>query len=621
MLYRIAIFCVVLPLLNLSRPLLAADNEAVLELRKGATARIDHDVKYLASDELEGRGPGTAGIEKAAEFIRDEFKKAGLSSAVSDGSYFQPFIVPLGRHPVPEKTFLEITGPDGDTWKLELGKDFQAFYGPNQELVEAPIVFAGYGIAAPDLGYDDYAGLDVEGKFVMIVRREPQQDNKESKFDGDKVTAHSYFATKIKQAVDRKAAGVLLVNDPFTVKKAKKDPFAPQGSVNLTRQKMVFAHLTQDAANRLLGKRPIKSGDTSLTSVEAIETHIDGDLKPISQTLEGWTARYRGEFVSEEAETVNVAGVIEGSGPLADETIVIGAHYDHLGFGGMGSRRPGDKSVHNGADDNASGTAAILELARRLAKSGPLRRRVVIVAFSGEERGLLGSKFYAQQPLIPIEKTVAMFNYDMIGNLRDNKVEVHGSGSGSTFDKLVDSVASQSPLSVKKNRRVMPASDHFSFYQKEVPVLLFFTGLTPIYHTPEDDYESLNIEGISKVTEFSEAVILAAINADEKPVFQRNTQPQRGRGIPFLGFTPDYRPNVGVIIGALSDPSPVGEAGAKVGDLVELIGGTKVPDVASMIGVIRQKKPGDTVDFVVKREGEEKSITLKVKLGRPGGAP
>lgn len=619
MLYRLASsICLCTLVLILSRPVLAVENAALVELRKSASERIDNDVKYLASDELEGRGPGTAGIAKAAEFIRDEFKKAGLTSAVSDGSFFQPFVVPLGRHAVPEKTFLEITGPDGETWKLELGQDYQAFFSPNQGLVEAPIVFAGYGIVAPKLGYDDYAGLEVEGKFVLIVRREPQQADKESKFNGDKVTAHSYFATKIKQAIDRKAAGVLLVNDPFTVKAQKKDAFAPNGSVNLARQKMVFAHLSQAAANRLLGMQPVKAGDASLESVEAIESHIDGELKPISQPLEGWTAKYKGEFISEEAETVNIAGMIEGEGPLADETIVIGAHYDHLGFGGPGSRRPGNKSVHNGADDNASGTAAIMELARRLTKGGPLKRRVVIIAFSGEERGLLGSKFYAKQPLIPIEKTVAMFNYDMIGNLRDDKVEVHGTGSGSTFDKLIDGVAADSPLAVTKNRRVMPASDHFSFYQKEVPVMFFFTGLTPIYHTPEDDYETLNIDGIAKVTEFSEAVILAAVNADQKPTFQRTTQPQRGgRGVPFLGFVPDYRPNIGVIIGELSKPtSPVGDAGAKVGDLVVSIDGTKVTNVASMIQVIRQHKPNDMVEFVVKRD--DKDMTLKVKLGRPG---
>lgn len=595
------------------------ENATVLELRKSATPRIDADVKYLASDDLEGRGPGTAGIDKAAEFIRDEFEKAGLQSAVEDGSYFQPFVVPLGRRPIAEKTFLEIVSPEGETWKLELGKDYQAFFSPNQELVEAPIVFAGYGIAAPNLGYDDFAGVDVEGKFVLILRREPQQEDEDSKFDGKEVTSHSYFATKIKQAADRKAAGILLVNDPYTVKKDKlKDAFAPQGSVNLARRKMVFAHLTQEATNQLLSKAPVKVEDKSLSSVDAIEQHIDGELKPISQPLQGWTARFQGQFITEEAKTVNVAGMIPGEGPLADETVVIGAHYDHLGFGGPGSRRPGNKSVHNGADDNASGTAAIIELARRLAASGPHKRRLVIIGFSGEERGLLGSKYYANNPLLPLENTVAMFNYDMIGNLRDGKMEVHGTGSGSNFDKLIDDVAADSPLKVTKNRRVMPASDHFSFYQKQIPVMFFFTGLTDLYHTPEDDYETLNVDGISKVVDFSEQVILAAVNADARPTYQRTTQPQgQRRGVPFLGITPDYRPNVGISASQVAEGSPAAKAGIQANDVLISIDGTKLTDVPSLIRVLGQHKPNDEVKLALKRG--DKTLEVKVKLGRPGG--
>ncbi|HIF31437.1 MAG TPA: M28 family peptidase [Planctomycetaceae bacterium] len=592
----------------------AADID-LAKLREGAVDRLSHDVKLLASDEMDGRGPGTEGLDKAAEFIRDEFKKAGLTSAVSDGSFYQPFVVQMGRKPIAERTYLEITGPDDKVWKLEFAKDFQAYFTPGQEEVEAPIVFVGYGISAPDFDYDEYADIDVEGKFVLLIRREPQQDNKESVFDGDKVTAHSYFRAKIKQATDRKAAGILLVNDPFTVKKEERDAFVPQGGVNLAQSKLAFAHLSQGAANQLLEKVPVKAGDTSLTSIASIESHIDGQLKPISQILKGWTVKFRGEFANTTAKTVNVAGVLEGEGPMADETVVVGAHYDHLGYGGYGSRRQGDNSVHNGADDNASGTAALIELARRMTKGDKPRRRVVFIAFSGEERGLLGSRFYAEAPLVPIEKTVAMFNYDMIGNLRDDQLEIHGVGSGSTFDEVLDSFADDHGLKLKKSRPVARSSDHHSFYQKKVPVLFFFTGHTKIYHTPDDDYETLNIPGLARVVNYSEEVIVAMVNADKGPTYQQTGRGVRRRGVPNLGFLPTYKENEGVSVREVRENSPAAIAGLKAGDLIESIAGSKISDVRSMVAALQRTKPGDEVKLVVVRD--EKKVELIVKLAKP----
>jgi hypothetical protein len=597
-----------------------ADAESLATLRQGATERLDKDVKFLASDEMEGRGPGTQGIEKAADFIREEFKKAGLKSAVEDGSFYQPFTVPLGRSPVVEKTHLRLTGPDGETWNLELEKDVRVFFSPTNEVQDAPLVFVGYGISAPDLQYDEYAGMDIEGKFVLLIRREPQQADQESVFAGDENSPHAFFATKIKQAIAHKAAGVILVNDALSVARDNQDEFVPTSSINVSQAKLAFTHISAVAADRILQVTPLKSGDKSLASMATIEKHLDENLKPISQVLDGWRVNYAAEFVSESAQTVNVAGMLEGEGPLANETVVVGAHYDHLGFGGPGSRAPGDKSVHNGADDNASGTAAMIELARRLGKSGANRRRILFVAFSGEERGLLGSKFYAEKPLLALENTIAMFNYDMIGNLRDETVEVHGSGSGSTFDALIDKLDGDSPLKVKKSRNVFAASDHFSFYQKEIPVLFFFTGTTPIYHTPDDDYETLNIAGISKVLDFSEQVVLATLNADEKPVFQKTVDPRRGRrNVPFLGITPDYRATIGVTVKAVQPNSPADVAGIKVADLIDSIGGTKIDDVRGMIRRLSQNQTEKELTFVVVRDGAK--IDLQVKLVAPGANP
>jgi len=383
--------------------------------------RVGEDIRYLASDELEGRGPGTKGLEKAAEYIRERFQGLGLRGAGEDGSFMRPFEITVDTKVVPAKTSLVLRGPDGQELKLELAEDYQPLATGGSGKANTQVVFAGYGIMAPKLNYDDYRDADVEGKVLLIIRREPQQDNPKSAFDGKKVTTHSYIRTKLQAAKKNKAAAVLLVNDPFTTKAKKKDQLTPPNGFGTRALGVPFAHVKQAIANQILERSSVKSGEQNLTSVEAISTRIDETMTPMTQPLEGWTAELEFTFETVKAEVSNVIGVIEGEGPLANETIVIGAHYDHLGYGPFGSRRPNERAIHNGADDNATGTAAVLELARRFAeREEKPARRLVFIAFTAEERGIIGSNRYVEKPLFDLENTIAMLNFDMIGNLRED---------------------------------------------------------------------------------------------------------------------------------------------------------------------------------------------------------
>jgi hypothetical protein len=602
-------------LLGLPAAVLAADQASA------SLGRITEDLRVLTSDELEGRGPGTAGIVKAAEYIRDEFRKAGLQSGVAEGSFFQPFEVPLGQHVVAGETTLVLRGPHGETWELELERNYRPLYtGPTAPL-QAPVVFAGYGISAPDLQYDDYRDLDVEGKVVIILRREPRPSETTGPFQGEKPTPHSYFNTKLEQAAQRKAAAVLFVNDPRTVRNSGKDTLVASQGLGLKQVKIPFAQLTLATADRLLEASPRRTGDgETLASLTAVEARIDRDLRPLSGSLEGWTAEIQLTFERLAAETVNVVGVLEGEGPLAHETIIVGAHYDHLGFGGVGSRRPDVTAIHYGADDNASGTAAVMELARRFASQAEKPpRRMVFIAFSGEERGLIGSRHYVNQPLFPLTETVAMLNFDMVGNLRNDELQVQGVGSGQGLETIAEVASNKVPLTIQTSQGVMGASDHFSFYQSQVPVTFFFTGLTDIYHTPDDTFESLNVTGVEQVVDYVEAYASGLASMPERPKYMEISASTRGRSrMAYLGVVPDYvAATEGLQIQDVKMGSPADAGGLKSGDRIVRIGEVQVNDIEGLAEGLRRYKAGETVEIGVKRGDLE--VTMLVTLAEPGG--
>lgn len=600
----------------------AAGNAAAIE-------RVGEDIRYLTSAELEGRGPGTAGIDKAADYLRSEFRKVGVTSGAADGSYYQPFTIDLDTVVVPDATRLVLRGPAGKEFALKLDQDYRALAVGGPGKVTGEVVFAGYGISAPDLEYDDYAGQNLQGKVLILIRREPQQDEPKSRFDGRKVTPYSYILKKLEVAKAAGAAAVLLVNDPFSLRpdkagdNPKEDSLTPVSGFGSAGAKVPIAHLTLAVADRLLAATPIRGPEErELKSMAAIEAAIDTTYRPLTQPLSGWTAELEFTFRNEQTQLVNVVGVLAGQGPTAAETIVIGAHYDHLGFGPFGSRKPSPRALHPGADDNASGTAALVELARRYASRGKLpARRLVFIGFSGEERGLRGSNHYVAQPLLPLDKTVAMLNFDMIGRLREDRLFVNAARTGAEFTRLLDKANVEQPLKLEIGDNVN-SGDHGGFYRNNIPSLHFFSGITDDYHTPDDVYEKIDVAGVVRTVDFVERFLDQLLELPQPPQFVKiEREGGRARGaVAFLGVTPDYgNQEAGVRIAKVAENSPAIAAGLMVGDRITKLGDVAVQDIAGLLTGLRKFKPGEKVALLVQRGDQE--VTAEVTLGQPSAAP
>ena len=604
-----------LALLLLGGGLKAADDAPYISPSEG---RLRSDVGYLADDLRGGRGVGTRGIDDAAEYLATALREAGLKPIPSSGRYFQDFpIRGEARAGTPTSLAFQV----GADTKIDavLTESFSPLAIGTAGKVDAiPVVFAGFGITAKDaeknLDYDDYAGIDVKDKAVLILRRDPDPADKTSAFAAAEPTKFATFTTKAINAAEHGAKLVLLVNDHGSA--APKDTLltfdsTPGGGA------VPFVMISRALADQLLAK-------SNAPSLDALETKINTELKPASLEL---PAKVTAEVTvsREPIAAKNVVGVLEAQGPLADETIVIGAHYDHLGSGGMGSLAFGSRDIHNGADDNASGTATVLELARRLAsRPDPLPRRVVFMLFSGEERGLLGSEHYVKDPIFPLDKTVAMINFDMVGRLEDDKgLIIYGAGSAEGWESLVESLANSLSLKPKLSKGAtgeFGQSDHYSFYRKDLPVLFFFTGTHPDYHRPSDDSDKINYPGMARVADLGELMILDIAKRVDRPAFVKLAAPAResagqvkGTGA-YLGTRPAYgEEGEGVKLEGVSEGSPAEKAGIKGGDVIVKFGELKILDIEGYMNAMSAKKPGDQVDVVVLRDGKE--VTVKVTLG------
>lgn len=594
--------------------------------------RIRKDIFFLASPECEGRGIDTKGIEKAADYVAETFKAAGLKPAMKDGSYFQPFTVTMSAK-LAKPTALTLSGPNDAKKELKLNTEYTALGFSPTSKAGAELVFVGYGISAPALKYDDYAGQNVEGKFVVMLRRSPRYNEKgDKRFDtttpDGEDSPHASFATKIEVAQAHKAAGIIIVNDVGAA--AKTDALAPYpfhatGTTPATVPVMMVKRAILD---ELLATGPWKS-------LADLETAINGDLKPRSFALTGWKASAEVTVERVDLKVKNVVGVLEGSGPLKDETVVIGAHYDHVGYGTWGSLggKAASGKIHYGADDNASGTTGLMELARRYgAMKNRQGRRLVFIGFSAEERGLYGSIHYCKEPLFPLDKTAAMINMDMIGRTKPvptdwlglfgkkDRLVVYGTGTGTGLDKLVDEVSAKSGFKVSALKAGTGPSDHDSFYRKKVPVLFLYTGTHGEYHRPTDTPETINIEGLKKTADFAQALADDLATRGAAPKFQAvgdpwrdPTEAPRGPQGPRLGVLPDYMyEGEGMRLEGVTPGGVAEKAGLKDGDIIVEVAGKPTPTVSAYMTAMGAQKLGTTIDIVVDRKG--KKLTLKAKL-------
>ena len=558
--------------------------------------RLETHIRYLASDELKGRGIGTAELDQAADYIREQFAKAGLQTAIYDQGPFQ-FINLPGRVTIgaPEKNTLAFTvkavnaeePSQSNRTDLLLNQDFRplAIGGSNQ--INAPLVFAGYGITAPEYNYDDYEGLDANGKAVLIIRKEPQQTDRKSIFQGRKHTEHAHFRKKITNAAAHGAAAVILVNDQHGVDKLTRslkskwerrlqqlqNEQQKLAQLNVQKSDAFSQHrdrvlsLTQglndldkrlDEADKIpavdgAGTGPIKKDlpvffcrrefanqllEQSLaTDLRSLEDQLD-ELRPASQELDG--VRVVASASLDPVRAKNVLALIEGEGPLAEETLILGAHYDHVGMGGSGSLAPWTREIHNGADDNASGVVALLEIARRLA-AHPERpqRRILFIAFTAEEIGLLGSQHYTREPRYPLSQTVAMLNLDMVGRLGNQALTIQGLETAAEFEAWFTPIAAENQLKYREKAGGNGPSDHASFYEYQIPVMHFFSGLHRDYHRPTDDVEKIDLAGIQQITDVVSDLAWKIANSERRPTFQAEPPERVAKQLPPSPQKPD----------------------------------------------------------------------------------
>lgn len=580
-------------------------------------ARMRSDLTFLASDELAGRDVGSEGIAKAGEFIAERFRELGFETNRFDGTPYQEFGIPgrIALGPA-ENNRLVFEGVESLS-DLKLEENYCPLsLGANGEF-SGEVVLVGFGITATDLDYDDYAGVDVAGKVVIALRKEPQQADENSRFDGTQTTPHALFTTKELNAAAHKVAALILVNDNQTVASRTGDRLMQVGEANSlsrvgARVPTVFCSrsVIDPLVQKSLGK-----------SLESIQAEIDTTGRPQSYALPG--IRISGQVSVKSSETItrNVIGFLPGKGRLAEEYVVVGAHYDHVGMGGPGSLAPGTIAVHNGADDNGSGTTVLLEIVRRIAQDTTSndQRGVIAIAFSGEEKGLLGSKHYVRNPRWPLEKTVAMVNLDMVGRLTANTLTVYGVGTATGFPELIDKLNEKTNFKLDKEVAGYGPSDHQSFYEVGIPVFHFFTGLHNEYHRPNDDVERINFEGMLRIADMTGDLVHDLATRSERPELQKisavadvGRRNRSGPGRMTLGIMMDTNSEA-VIVQSVSQGSPAEKAGIQPGDAIGKLDDEVIRNAGELRNFMGRKKAGDTITVTVLRSGEE--LPLQVKLG------
>ncbi|MDH3206538.1 MAG: M28 family peptidase [Gemmatimonadota bacterium] len=545
-------------------------------LTSGFDGAMAH-VRYLADDQLEGRAVGTEGARCAGDYLAAQFAALGLEPAGSQGSYFQSFSIRKGAELGPDNRLVV----SGQTFSL--GSDWVPFGFSASAEVSAELIYGGHLLSNPGTPEDDFARLDISDKIVVVEWGDPDDAH------GTGLRSDPHFKASV--ATGRDAAAIVLL--------------APVGMGPPSLGEEIRAGLQIPV---------VVVRDEIATTIR--DLLIDGASGTLATDVRVTTAEAR-----------NVVGLLPGaSATLRNEYVIVGAHYDHLGMGGEGSLAPDERSVHNGADDNASGTAAVIEIARTLLAGPRPDRSILFMAFTGEERGLWGSAHFVREPTVDLGSVVAMLNLDMVGRVANDEVTVFGVGTAAEWDQVLDAANASLavPLTLAKAPDGYGPSDHSSFYGEGIPVLHFFSNTHQDYHRPEDDWEKINVDGLVRVTELTARVAsrLASGGADAvalSPIVQEQPAPATGGSSSsgygaYLGTIPDMTPrDFGLRLTGVREGSPAAIAGLRAGDVVVEFDGNPVADIYAYTYALQARSVGDEVTIVVEREGER--ITVTAVLG------
>jgi Tol biopolymer transport system component len=573
-------------------------------------AALSNDVAFLASTNLEGRMTGSPGARQASEFLANELREAG-AIPLGTNSFFHPFRFSAGVRVVTNGNALTVFA--GDTaLPFAVEKDFRPLaFSANGE-VSGDVVFAGYGLAVPGKlgeGYDSYAGLDVSNKIVLVLRYVPEEVEAKRRQELNRYAGLRY---KAMIARERGAKAILFVTGPNSPNAGELAGLSSDSSTGGSG--IVAASISTNVAS-VLFRAARKDLRTFQSALDKEDPHAVGSFLLSNATV---TLKTSVEHLRKTDH--NVVGWVPGAN--TNEFVIVGAHYDHLGYGESGamSRAGEEHLAHVGADDNASGCAAVLQLARELAaeaKRNPsaLKRCVVFAFWSGEEMGVLGSAAFAERPPVALSNFVACFNFDMVGRLRENKLMLQGLGSSTAWRKWIEkrNVAAGFNL-VLQDDPYLP-TDVTSFYPRGVPVVSFFTGSHEDYHRPTDTPDKVNYEGLERIVKFARGLLLDAVNAEPRLDYVKVTASDRNTGSrenlrAYLGTIPDYATEVaGVKISGVRGGSPAEKAGLRDGDIIVEFAGQKIANIYDYTYALDAVKIGQPIQIVVQRGGERVTIT------------
>ena len=642
---------------------MVATEAALSPLAKG----LKQDMEYLASDELKGRSAIDPAIFQARDYLVKRMSEIGLQMDSVDGTPLQPVTIATpSRIDDPTKNTCQLTV--GETVvELEVGDGFTPLIlGAPKQKVTGPLAFVGYGVTSLDPPYDDYAGLDVKGAIVMMIRKEPGPNDANSPFDGKKNTSNAFFASKVKNAIAHGAAAVILVNDQASIdelikvqerrigqeqgriaglekalaasdvenpngkqrqlKRSQQMLKSLQGGIQASRRGLlaIDAAGSPDGESRAI---PVISVARDIVSdllkaagqqsVAELEGQINRTYKPSSVILANSEATVSVDLTNPSFTSENVIGRLPGKGDLADEIVVVGAHYDHVGMGGTGSLAPGTIAVHNGADDNASGTVTMLGTATNLTdmlQEVASHRTVLFIGFTGEERGLLGSKHYVKKPVLPIEKTSSMLNLDMVGRLKDNELYVYGVGTSPSWKQLIQRANAEFGFKLIEESGGYGPSDHDSFTRSSVPVLFYFTGLHNDYHRPSDDFDKIDFGDLARITDMVSKAAFEMVTMPQRPSFAqtpKGVQIRKQRMV-YLGvqLSSDAPP---VTVVSVLPGSPAAKAGLEKGDQIQKIGKAVITTNNDLQSWVRARSPQENFEITVLREGQQQRISGKLE--------